>query len=81
MPSILTLDLLCIRCPQAVKGMWSRYGKNIMRIRVRPRDQWSSSRNSLKRWQVWRIVREKQQRVIRTGNGRSGSYADRPKHS
>lgn len=51
-----------------------------MRIRMRPPDKRSRSRNNLKREQEWPIVRERQRRVIRSGTGRSGSYADRPKY-
>lgn len=64
-----------------LEGMWTRYGKHVMRIRIRPRDQWSRSRNSLKGEQVWLIVREQQRRVIHTEIVRSGSHADRPMHS
>ncbi len=51
-----------------------------MRIRIRIRDTWLPSRNSLKRDQLWRIVRERQRRIRRTETGRSSSYVDRPKH-
>ena len=37
------------------------------------------SRNSLKRYQLWRILHELLWRVMRTDIGRSGSYTDRPK--
>lgn len=52
-----------------------------MPIRIRLRDKWSHGRNSLKREQGWRMVRERQRRVIQIGAGRSGYYADRPTHS
>ena len=51
-----------------------------MPIRIRTRDKWSHSRNSLKRQRLWRIVHEQSWCVIRTEIGRSGSYADQPKH-
>ena len=54
--------------------------KDVMPIRIRPRDKWANSHNSLKQQRRWRIVDEPSWRVIRTGTGRSGSYADRPKH-
>ncbi|MFZ1842705.1 MAG: hypothetical protein WAU40_06025, partial [Nitrospira sp.] len=38
------------------------------------------SHNSLNKRRLWRILHEQKWRVIRTENGSSGSYADRPKH-
>ncbi len=51
-----------------------------MLIRIITRHKWPIGRNSLKWQQSCRYFQKIRWRVIRTEMGRSGSYADLPKH-